>query len=164
MLLLDCRIPKNDWDHQIRARNGFALPRIAERANMTVAVATIGNGVSKPAGAERTAKPVEDAGTWEPAVRQIIQYQQLQHDWDGYGAEIPSREVLESAIGLAYCFYEEGVDPPHRVAPGVAGSVIFEWQVADGAYATVEVDAPLHAEVMLIELGKPTQQWTLPTD
>ena len=140
MLLLDCPIRKTDWDQEISERNGFVFLREDEK------------------------KPVEDAGPWEPAVQEIIAYQQLQPNWDGYGAQVPSREVLESAIGLAYCFYEKGVDPPHRVAPGVTGSVIFEWQDRDGAYTTVEIDAALHAEVMVIEPGKDPQQWTLPTD
>jgi hypothetical protein len=104
-----------------------------------------------------------DAGPWESVVREIVSYQELSDNWDGYSAEAPTRAVLESAIGLAYTYHQNGVAPPGRIAPGVAGSVIFEWQDPDGTYATVEVDAPLHAEVMVIESGKPAQQWTLPT-
>ena len=107
---------------------------------------------------------VEDAGPWEPAVQEIVGFQNLGDDWDGFGAESPSRDVLASAIGLAYCLYQDGVDPPHRVSPGACGSIIFEWQDADGTYTEVEVDRPLHAEVMVVEPDKPAKQWTLPTE
>jgi hypothetical protein len=68
--------------------------------------------------------------------------------------------LLASAIGLAYCFWEKGVDPPHRVAPGVTGSIIFEWQDPDGTYSVVEIDRPLHADVMVTGPGTPAKQWT----
>ena len=138
MSVFDCAVAKEAWTHEIAMRNGMS---------------------------GKTAQPADqrDSGRWEPAVREIISYLDLGENWDGYGAEPPSREVLESAIGLAYCYHDDGVDPPHRVAPGVAGSVIFEWQDPNGTYTTVEIDAPLHAEVMMIEPGKPAQQWTLPT-
>ena len=138
--MLDCLIAKEDWVHEISVHDGVA-----------------------GAAAKAPQPKAEDAGPWEPAVQEIVSYQHLDDNWDGYGAEAPCREVLESAIGLAYAYHLNGVEPPHRVAPGVAGSVIFEWQHADGTYATVEIDAPLHAEVMVIEPGKPAQQWALPT-
>jgi hypothetical protein len=141
MLALDCPIPEEVWAREATGRNGDSSLRAGPFPKEDVA----------------------DAGPWEPVVREIISYQDLSDNWDGYGAEVPTRAVLESAIGLAYTYYQNGVDPPGRVAPGVAGSVIFEWQDPDGTYATVEVDAPLHAEVMVIESGKPAQQWTLPT-
>jgi hypothetical protein len=141
VLVLDRPIAKEDWAHQTGERNGIAAPSAGQSGD----------------------KPLADAGPWQPAVQEIVSYQHLGDNWDGYGAEPPSREVLQSAIGLAYTYYQDGVEPPYRVAPGVAGSVIFEWQLADGTYATVEVDGWLHAEVMVIEPGKPAQQWTLPT-
>src|SRR5947209_15686262 len=103
-------VRKTDWRSRIGVRNGAAV-------------------VSADAAADGG---VADAGPWEPAVQEIVSYQHLSDNWDGYGAEVPSHEVLQSAIGLAYTYYENGVDPPHRVAPGVAGSVIFEWQSPDG--------------------------------
>jgi hypothetical protein len=127
MPLLDRPIPKKHWLKGVGGRNGAA-----------------------PNGAEKPSTNGVGAGLWEQAVQEIESYQGLAEDWDGYGAEAPSREVLESAIGLAYCYHEAGVDPPHRVAPGVAGSVIFEWQDGDGTYATVEIDGPLHAEVVVV--------------
>jgi hypothetical protein len=71
--------------------------------------------------------------------------------------------LLESAIGLAYLFFEKGVDPPHCVIPGLDGSVNLEWQDPDGTIAEVEIDRPLYAEVMVMELGKPARFWSLPT-
>ena len=122
------------------------------------------NGVALSPGREPGKEQFEDAGPWEPAVQKIVSFQKLGDNWDGFGADGPSREVVESAIGLAYCFLEDGVDPPHRVAPGVCGAVIFEWQDADGTYTELEIDRPFHAEVMVVEPGKPARQWTLPTE
>lgn len=138
MPVLERPVRKEDWAQEISARNGFAT--------------------------DRPEKGVLDAGPWEPVVRKIVSFQHLEHDWDGFGAEAPSREVLESAIGLAYCFHEAGVDPPHCVAASVAGEVVFDWQDPDGTCTSVEIDRPLHAEVMVIEPGKPAKQWTLPTE
>jgi len=107
--------------------------------------------------------PVEDAGLWKAAVQEILSYQNLGDDWDGFGAQPPCREVLASAIALAYIYHQNGVEPPHRVAPEVAGGVTFEWQHSDGTYATVEIATPLQAEIMVIEPGKPAKQWTLPS-
>jgi hypothetical protein len=93
-----------------------------------------------------------------------VKFQHLADDWDGLGAMAPSRALLESAVGLAYLLYEKGVDPPHAVVPGLDGSVNLEWQDPDGTIVEVEIDRPLHAEVMVIEPGKPPRFWTLPTD
>jgi len=141
MPMLDC-LPKKDWILEVGTRDGIT---------------------PKPDG-QATATPDLDAGPWEPTIQQIVSPQQLDDDWDGFGAEAPSRELLESAIGLAYTFFEKGVDPPHRVVPGVTGTVHFEWQDPDGTYTDVEIDRPLHAEVMCIEPGKPAKHWTLPTE
>jgi hypothetical protein len=122
------------------------------------------HGVSANGHGTRILECVGNAGPWEAAVRQIASFENLGENWDGFGAEAPSPEVLKSAIGLADCYCEAGVDPPYRVAPGVAGSVILEWQEVDGTYATVEIDGPMHAEVMVVEPGKAAQQWTLPTE
>jgi hypothetical protein len=135
-------IPKQDWLKEVKSRNG----------------------VSPASQGEHPKDTVQDAGSWEPAVQKIVGFQHLGDDWDGFGALAPTREVLESAIGLAHCFLDDGVDPPHRVVAGPGGEVVFEWQDPDGTYTEVEIDLPLHAEVMVVEPGKPARQWTLPTE
>ena len=142
MPVLNCRVPKEDWVHEVSERNGVSLQPAKHPAET----------------------PVEDAGPWEPAVQKIVEFQYLGDDWDGFGAKAPSRDLLASAVGLAYLFSEKGVDPPHRVAPGVDGSVIFEWQDPDGTYTEVEVVRPLYAEGTRIEPGQPAKHWTLPTE
>jgi hypothetical protein len=142
MPVLDCPIPKADWIHRVDERNGVPVPSRDESAE----------------------KATAGAGPWEPAVQKIVEFQHLGDDWDGLGARAPSRELLESAIGLAYLFYERGVAPPHCVVPGLDGSVNLEWQDADGTIVEVEIDAPFSAEVMIIEPGLPTRHWTLPTE
>src|SRR4051812_10769614 len=133
MPVLNCPIPKEDWVHEIGTRNGVSVPP-AEYS---------------------TEKPVAGAESWEAAIRKIVEFQKLGDDWDGLGAVAPSRELLASAIGLAILFSDKGVDPPHCVVPGLDGSVNLEWQDPDGTIAEVEIDGPLHAEVMVIEPGKP---------
>ncbi len=141
MSTLDCPVARNDWIQEVQR-----------------------NGISGEPRAQKVGEAVADAGPWEPVVRKLVHFQDLAHDWDGFGAQAPSREVLESAIGLAYVFSEKGVDPPTGVVHGVDGTVLFEWQFSDGTYAEVEIDGPMHAEVMLIEPGKPATHWTLPTE
>src|SRR5437667_11617005 len=136
MLLLDQPVSKQDW-RPVAARNG-ALPTGAARSPR---------------------EPLEDAGPWAPAIQKIIGFQNLEDDWDGFGAEAPSQEVLASAIGLAYCFHEKRIDPPHCVVAGVGGEIVFVWQHPDGTYAEIEIDGLLHAEGMCVEPGKPARHW-----
>jgi hypothetical protein len=107
---------------------------------------------------------VPNAGPWEPAVQKMVAFQYLGDDWDGQGARVPSKEVLQSAIGLAYTLYQQGVEAPSRVVPGPEGSVIFEWQDPDGTYTEVEVVGWLVAEVMLIEPGQRAKHWMVPNE
>lgn len=144
--LLDRPIRKEDWLKEAGERNGTSA------------------APARLHGSNGEQKAVADAGPWEPAVQKMVAFQHLGDDWDGQGARSPSEEVLKSAIGLAYTLYEQGVDPPSRVVPGVEGSVIFEWQDPDGAYTEVEVVGWLVAEVMMIEPGQPAKHWTLPNE
>ena len=140
MPMLECPIPEREWAREAGVHNGASGLRAEFRAK------------------ERLA----GAGPREATVQKIEEFQHLEDDWDGFGAVAPSRELLVSAIGLAYLFYEQGVDPPHCVVPGLDGSVNLEWQDPDGTIAEVQIDRPLHAEVMVIEPGQPAKDWTLP--
>ncbi len=90
MPVLERPILRNEWAEQTSERNGIAKQTAPGK--------------------------VEDAGPWEPAVQEIVGLQNLGDDWDGFGAESPSRDALASAIGLAYCLYQDGVD---SAAPGL---------------------------------------------
>lgn len=137
MPVLDYPISKKDWLQEVSARNGA------------------------PAAGE--GRPLPGAGAWEPGVQNIIEFQHLGDDWDGLGAKAPSRELIESAIGLAYVLRQKGVNPPHVVVPGVDGAVLFEWQEADGTYTDIEIAQPFFVEAMMIEASKPAKHWTIPT-
>jgi len=137
MPVLDHAIPENQWIQGVQ-RNGIARQNNHGQHG--------------------------EAGAWQATIEKLVQFQNLGNDWDGFGAEAPSRELLESAIGLAHVFGDAGVSPPHRVTPGVCGTVHFEWQDTDGTFTDVEIDRPLHAEVMLIQSGKPAKHWSLPTE
>ena len=140
MPVLDCLVPRAEWAHEVPERNGVLRSRPKDSADSA------------------------DAGLWEPAVQKIVEFQHLGDDWDGAGAKGPSLELLASAVGLAFVLCEKGVEPPHRVVPGIEGEVIFEWQFLDGTYADVEITRPLFAEVMMIEPSKPAKHWTLPSE
>lgn len=145
-LLLDRPIREENWRKEAGERNGTSTaPARLHAVN----------------GEQQT---VADAGPWEPAVQKMVSFQHLGDDWDGQGARAPSKEVLQSAIGLAYTLYQQGVGPPSRVVPGLEDSVIFEWQDPDGTYTEVEVVGWLVAEVMLIEPGQPAKHWMLPNE
>jgi hypothetical protein len=101
---------------------------------------------------------------WQDAIEQIIELGQLADDWDGLGAKAPAHEVVESVLGLALVLADLGVPAPQRVTPGLNGEVDFEWQQPDGLFVHIENDRPFHAEVMVIEPGKPATFFTLPTD
>lgn len=145
-MLLDRHIPKADWLREAGERNG------APKAP------------TQPRGVDGEQEVGSDAGPWQPTVKKIVEFQHLGDDWDGQGAQAPSFDLVASAVGLAYLLHQQGVDPPNCVVPGVEGAVVFEWHFPDGTYSEIEIDQPLHAEVMLIEPGKPAQHWTLPTE
>jgi hypothetical protein len=137
MAILTGPIRREAWAHELGRENGAARP----------------NG-----------KPLEDAGPWEPFVQKLVQFQQLGDNWDGCGAKAPTHELLVSAVALAHLLRNQGVPAPSRVAPGLDGTVLFEWQFPDGAYGEVEIVRPLFAEVMLIEPGLSAKLWTIPYD
>jgi hypothetical protein len=142
MRVLGLPIQKKEWLRKVGRRNG--VPFLPEN--------------------DAAEKAVKDAGPWEPVVQKIAEFHYLVDGWDGFGAKAPSPELVESAIALAWVFFENGVSPPHCVTTGVDGAVILEWQDPDGTVTEGEIVRPLYAEVMVIEPGKPAKQWTLPTE
>jgi hypothetical protein len=141
MPTLECPIPVNAWKEASRL-NGH--PRSSPHTHSS----TIAD---------------DEEGAWRPVIDEIVAMQHLGDDWDGLGADAPSQELVASAVGLAYLLHDCGIDPPAAVAPGPSGTVLFVWHFADGAYSEIEIDRPLHAEVMLLEPNKPARHWSLPS-
>ena len=144
--LVDCPIAEQTWLEEARQMDRSSAPQTRMQAVR---------------GGQRE---VQDAGPWEPAVAKMVEFQHLGDNWDGLGAPAPSRELLVSAIGLAYTLKDKGIDPPSRVVASLEGSVTLEWHDPSGTYIEVEIVRPFYAEVMMIERGQPARHWTLPTE
>jgi len=140
--LLEESVPVEDWKREtVGAKNG-------RKAAINVAAAS----------------DSVESRYWESIIDRIVEMQHLGEDWDGLGAKAPASELLESAIGLAYLLKGRGMTPPARVVASTAGTVIFEWQTGEGFYGEVEIDRPMHADVMMLQPGQPAQHWELPEE
>ena len=118
------------------------------------------NGAGHPGIA--TAEPHHSANEeWEKRIANLEAFKTYKNDWDGQGAEALTNELVQSAIHLANVLRQANIDVPSCVLPGVNGTIIFEWQDADGAYLEIEVTEPYHADACLIVPGQPTEHWTL---
>ena len=94
------------------------------------------------------------AAKWDQVIEQLNTMMSLEDDWDGMGAEAPSREIIVSAIGLAEVFRSKGYPPPTRVAATPSATVGLEWQEPP-VYLEVEMITPDRSEWMQIIEGMP---------
>jgi len=91
---------------------------------------------------------------WEQAIGKLYMMMSLEDDWDGQGAEAPSKEIVVGAIELAAELRFLDYPPPTRVAAAPCGTVGLEWQWPL-VYLEVEVVSPYRSEWMLTEEGIP---------
>ena len=143
--LMSKPIGMNDWRTANASRNGTSKSRSAHAAN-----------------SGRSPAVQSEGNRWETIIDEIGAMHHLGDKWDGLSAAAPSRELLESAIGLAYLLKDAGGVAPTLAVSGTDGSVNFLWHFPDGTYCEVEIDRPLHADVMLLEPGKEPRHWELP--
>jgi hypothetical protein len=87
-------------------------------------------------------------------IEQLNTMMSLEDDWDGMGAEAPSREIILSAIDLVEVFRSRGYPPPTRVAATPSATVGLEWQEPP-VYLEVEIITPDRSEWMQILEGMP---------
>jgi hypothetical protein len=69
--------------------------------------------------------------------------------------------LIDSAAALAAALRRHGVVAPASALPGVQGTVGFEWDLADGGSAALEVLGPNTAELFLHLPGEPVKHLTL---
>ena len=93
---------------------------------------------------------------WDHRIQDLQALSDLGDDWDGQGALAPSAELVDSAIKLAWLLRQKGDSAPGRVAPGVNGTIILEWQ-ENGEFREIEVIRPFYAEVMRVVPGQPAE-------
>src|SRR5437660_968793 len=69
------------------------------------------------------------ADSWEPLLDELHRLRGLDEDWDGQGAEAPQIANVDYAMAwLRQMRRQTRAFPPSRVAPGVAGEIVIEWQ------------------------------------
>jgi hypothetical protein len=93
---------------------------------------------------------------WGQRIDELLDIRRMEDDWDGLGAPAPSTALVDSALSLAQILRQDRDPPPCRIVAGLTGTVLFEWQDADGRYSELEVTAPHLAEWVQIVPGKPT--------
>ena len=97
---------------------------------------------------------------WDRVIEQLNTMMSLGDDWDGMGAEAPSRAVILSGIDLVGVFRSRGYPAPTRVAATPSGTVGLEWQVPP-VYLEVEIITPDRSEWMQIVEDRPPVHGTL---
>jgi hypothetical protein len=108
--------------------------------------------------------PQQTVGTgrsdWEARLGDLERYRNYTDDWDGQGAAGIGSDLIDSAVALAAALRRHGVVAPASALPGVQGTVGFEWDLADGGSATLEVLDPNTAELFLHLPGEPAKLLT----
>jgi hypothetical protein len=89
---------------------------------------------------------------WAQIFASLAEIRKLQSDWDGEGSAAPGPEVTDGAISFALSRAHCGYPPPDCVAPGVNGTIYFEWHTPAG-YCEVEVYSPCFVEQRFVPEG-----------
>lgn len=82
---------------------------------------------------------------WRKSIDTIEQMEWIGDEWDGEGSYGPSSQIIATAIHLANHLLEKLDTPPSRVAPGVSGTIIMEWQF-NGQLWQLEINSPTSVE------------------
>ena len=96
---------------------------------------------------------------WDRIIRKLHEMLSLRDDWDGMGAIAPSRDVVFSAIELAYHFRAlEEFPAPTRVAATPSGTIGLEWQ-QPSVYTEAEVLPSGRSDWMQMKAGEAPVHW-----
>lgn len=82
---------------------------------------------------------------WRESIDTIEQMEWIGDEWDGEGSYGPSSQIIATAIRLANHLLEKKGTPPSRVAPGVSGTIVMEWQYS-GQLWQLEINGPTTVE------------------
>lgn len=103
---------------------------------------------------QETAREVE----WHTRLRDLDDVALLKADWDGDGAEVPSRALLKSARALLMHLRTQNELPPTRIVPTLDGTILIEWQDQQ-EYRECEVSSPSLIEWFVQYPGGESAAW-----
>jgi hypothetical protein len=110
-------------------------------------------------GVETLASPASVLAVWHRVIEELQRIRTLADDWDGQGAEAPSREAVDWAVDWVQQMrhYRQAI-PPARAVPGVVGEVYLEWQ-GESFHVVAEITSPARVEWTLSLPGQPNRHW-----
>lgn len=96
---------------------------------------------------------------WNTAIAKLHAMLSLQDDWDGMGADAPTKPIVKSAIELVtQLSASPDIAAPSRVAATPRGTVVLEWQQTH-IYIEAEIVDPNTSEWMVVKDAElPTHQ------
>ena len=95
---------------------------------------------------------------WSRIIDELLGFLLLGPDWDGEGAEPPSRQAVDQAVRWVATVGRSTWPPPARSTPGVAGTILLEWQRSD-ALVEAEFDGSDRVVWMSCVPGTPAEHW-----
>lgn len=96
--------------------------------------------------------PSEDvyALKWDEVINNLLSARNLEEDWDGQGAEAPTKGTVDTALQRALFMKQLGNPPPDEFGANVDGTITLGWHQVD--------------RTIVIEIVSPTQEeaytWT----
>jgi hypothetical protein len=132
---------------------GITIPRQTQITRPVVTQSWV--DVSRPTISVEDVRVLE----WDRIIRKLHEMLTLRDDWDGMGAIAPPRDVVFSALDLAYHFRAlEEFPAPTRVAPTPSGTIGLEWQ-QPSVYTEAEILASSRSEWMQMKDGENPVHW-----
>jgi hypothetical protein len=115
--------------------------------------------VTEGAEPEAAREPSSNNGAWDHVLDELLRLRTLPGDWDGQGAEAPSRSNVDAAIRWVkeMRLWRHAL-PPTQTVPGTTGEVVLEWR-GDAFHLAAEISTPDRIEWLLNLPGHAVRQW-----
>jgi hypothetical protein len=100
----------------------------------------------------------------DPVVDRLEWIAMLPPNWDGYGADPVSKEIVDQAISFLKAIMPAAAPPPD-IGPTKDGYLVFEWHRL-GADLEIRMRSPSRYEVAFDDIDQPERSWerTVSTD
>jgi len=89
--------------------------------------------------------------------KEVVEISEFEHNWDGYGAEVFTKEIINKANIVIDCFDDNLPDP--CVVPSCVG-IQFEWDIAKYDALEISVDGVYGEEISYLRIiGEDMKDW-----